>query len=650
MVRCLGALVLAAVLLLPARPARAWVGGANPVGAPAVAMPAASWFANTEQALRADLTGTTQARPELVAGGGIAITASGARCDGSTDDHAAIDAFLARHAHGATIVIPPGRRCAIAAGDLVVPPGVRIVGAGTPVRPSAAGVMKGSGFVLGPHDTIVMGAGSRLENVGIWRAGLIAHPTASQAIGAVQAWGAERSVAVTIPANTGGVSLEGLFIEGLNTAILARAGEFDIDRVWIDCYNGIAVTRAADNSHIADVRLEPFYSGRTDPASGSWDRMGIAFDFWNNDTGLYLTRAFAFMWANGIVVNDIGIASITDSGFEWNATVGGGIPTGVDGIRYLNGNPAQQLRGSYFGGYATDVSVETAELTATDVDALSSTVAGFYLGGGQAPATTIAIGGTPVAGSTVTATATLTGRALGATPVAVAVGYTAVAGDTQETMAEGLAQAIDAEPTLIAARIGATWSGAVARIDGPADVALRVSAAATGGITVTSGIGPAGSGGSGAIVAARVEPARGPAFVVGNRAAGALAWTIADPYLNNATQALRPGWLQVWAPRYPLYLSGIPWSAFVNGGRLHGCGTGSTISATATDGDGTITEGAGAAGCTLVFATPFYDAPVCLVTPLGGAPVTVLPPRPTALTVTNPRADREAFAYRCRPG
>ena len=253
---------------------------------------------------------------------GSSIDASGAAGDGVTDDTPKINAYLATFTKGGRVWLPAGKQYLINSANLAVPANVTLEGLSSPQSPAGAISLSGaSGFILNPAYTISLGRGAQLRDLFIQRSGLIANPSSAQVISAVAQWGAERSVAVTIPANIGGTLLFDLFIEGFNTCAKASAGEFSMQWISGDCYNGIEVTSAGDNHYIDNVRFEPYYALSTSPATGSWARPGIAFNLHDGNTGTYLTRVFSFMYASGVLLSNTGVTQIANSGFEWAASV-----------------------------------------------------------------------------------------------------------------------------------------------------------------------------------------------------------------------------------------------------------------------------------------------------------------------------------------
>jgi hypothetical protein len=77
------------------------------------------------------------------------------------------------------------------------------------------------------------------------------------------------------------------------------------------------------------------------------------------------------------------------------------------------------------------------------------------------------------------------------------------------------------------------------------------------------------------------------------------------------------------------------------------CGTSPSLSATASDTKGTITEGAMATGCTLTFGSAFTTAPDCVISSANGAPFTGYTTNTAALTITNASASGNKYTYHC---
>ncbi len=292
---------------------------------------------------------------------GISLSASNAIGNGVTDDTAAINTFLARFTAGARVSLPAGKFYLINSGNLVVPAGVTIEGAGNPFALGGTAMLAGCGFLVNPAYSIVMRDHSSLRGVRVLRPGLLAAPTAAQAIASIATWGAESSVGISIPPNINGVVIHDVGIVGFNTAIKAQAGEFHLNRIWIDCYNGVAVTAAGDNHYISEVRCEPFYcTGAGVPAAGgAWDRPGIAFNLYGGNTGGTLDRCFSFMWRTGLVINAIGVTQITGCGFEVQASLLNGVNSSTTaGVVFTSGTHSAEIiiADCYLNGFGTGVS------------------------------------------------------------------------------------------------------------------------------------------------------------------------------------------------------------------------------------------------------------------------------------------------------
>ena len=105
---------------------------------------------------------------------GSAIVESGAKCDGTTDDTAAINRFLGGFKAGGLVLILAGRHAPIASGDLVVPDNVIIAGEAAAWQRRSDQQM-GSGFLLNPAYTIDMHQNAALHRRPAGRAGAQPH-------------------------------------------------------------------------------------------------------------------------------------------------------------------------------------------------------------------------------------------------------------------------------------------------------------------------------------------------------------------------------------------------------------------------------------------------------------------------------------------
>jgi len=583
------------------------------------------------------LTGAAQAAPPERA----FLSESGAAGNGKTDDTAAVNRYLDGMHDGGVVRVPAGHFYRIRSGNLVVPAGVRISGDVSPLgSPEANPFERSGGFIIAPPYTIELRHGAELENLSILRDGLVPNPTATDVIAAVKQWGTEYNAGVTLPQNSGGQqSLRGLFIEGFNTCIRAYVGRFSIQHVAGDCYNGIETTAGGDNYYIDDVRFEPFYSLGTRAITGSWARPGIAFNLHDGNTGSVLTRVFSFMWANGLVFNNTGVAQVANSGFEWQAGVGNSI-AGTVGVRWINHNSETSIDDVYVNGFDTAFSDEgVGEVMIRSAALGKTTVAGFNLGGTTARPTTITLSGNVAPGSAVSAI--VAGAGITGSPVSV--GYAAEAGDTRQRVALALAQAIDARQALITARVFAAARESVVTVYWPRTMAATVTARASGGLVAAIGTGVAEPGSYGAIIAPNVGWM--PAFRVGPLVSH---WNIVAPYLGNAH--LPKGWLIIDPSSINrVLLSGVPWSEGVSYGDLSACGRIPSIAADSGDTHGSLTEGEGATGCTLTFITPFVTPPTCVVSSPDGAPLIGYVASTTVLRIYNPIYPHARYAYICTP-
>ncbi len=548
---------------------------------------------------------------------GLAIMeGAGVACDGVTDDTLAINRYLQTLTRGGTVFVPAGRECLIGSANLNVPENVIIAGAGSAMSPLQAITLSGAaGFVLGPSSTIVMQHGAQLRDLFIRSTELLPNPTADQAIAAVSAWGKSSGVAITIPAHTGGVRLSNDFIVGFNTAIRAHAGEFDFDGLWFDCYNGIEVTAAADNSYIDNVRGEPFYSLRTPASSGSWARPGIAFELHDGNTGTVLTRVFSFMYASGLVMDNAGVTQVSGSGFEWQPTLGNGV-TGTTGIRWINHNAETSVDNTYVNGFDTPLSDEgIGEVVIRHVSAPSATVTGAYLGGSKYDFGKIIFDENAKVGNSISI--------VFSDPSAI-VTYIVKPGDTLARLAAALARRINRSQPLTAARIYARTSDDTVSIVRPAARRATVFTSTSAGVRVAATSGTARPGSYGILSDFNAPFSNVPNITAGDEQGTTMAWTIANPYVSNG--GLHPGWLMAPAPKeyQQLSLSGVAWSLEP---AVTACGSGAF--SRGTDQAGQIKTGSGiVTTCKVTFRTPYPWAPRSVALTTSNAGVLAAPSRP----------------------
>ena len=569
-----------------------------------------------------------------------------AMCDGTADDTIAINTYLASLPIGSTVVMPTGKFCLINSGNVQIPAGIRIQGSGGPFQPQFGGEPRGSGFKLNPAYTIIMnGAGSQLANVAIIRAGLTVNPTDMQVKSEIAKWGAEESVAVTIPPNVGGVNLESLFIVGFNRCIASNAGQFSLRTLLMDCYNGIDVTRfAGDTFTISDVKLEPIYAFHVTSATGAWARPGIGLNIYGTAAGAEVSHFFTFMYANGVVVNDDGGVQINNSHFEWQHSIGNGI-TGTTALRTIGNPTLSSFSDIQITGFDAPVSIESVgETRLVNISVLGEPTGGgpsYYLGGQSAIAAILTVEDTLTPGGTISAN--FTSASIMGSPVTAT--YTMGSSDTAATAATGLAQAVNHIQALISAHVSAVSSGAVATFFWPAAMTVVVTNSASGGRSLRQSTARAHGGSAGSIVGAhQVTSGVVPVF---QTLVNTGYWQIDTPYFY---KPLPSGWLSVASPNNGgITLSGIPWSN-ISASNLSACGDGSpTVRAGSNDSDFAITTGKSAVGCVLTFTTPFYKAPLCQFTSENGITLTSVVPEMNKVTIKHRAASDAVFVGHCEP-
>jgi hypothetical protein len=647
-------------------------------------------FGATVSNLGNGVAGVTVPTPAFNSYPGQFITAgAGVVCDYSyatntgTDNTAAINAYLASFDtggafHGAWIIVPYGQLCLIDSGALVVPNNIAITGSLGNQWPAAAiGLYQLSGFVLNTANgaTIQVNNGYRLDHLFVGRKGMTQNLTTGQeaaAVAEVNTWAVDQSIGITIPAHTGGGLISDLFIIGFNTLVKAYSGDFTIENTQGDGWNGIDSANSGSQCIINNVHLAGFHTqgttattfvtvaGQSFTQGPAW-RGGIAFNY-HDGGGCATSHSYAFEWANFMVMNYSG-QHVDHSGGEYHTSFAGTY-TGAVGLRVM-GNSTGWFQDDAVNAYDLyNVSVEGASSPIFDImdTGVAQSAAGFHIGGALATPTIITYGGTPTTGTTGTVTFTAAGQSW--SPLTVS--YTANATDSAATFAVAMEQAIDRNPTLIANQVFATtaapYPSPVMTINWPPGLAMTISGTAagsacgavTGTLICATSTGSALSGTQGHISRASIAGATSE-HVGFQFDPNVLLWQIDQP--TGIGGALPAQWLVTDASNVNnIRLSNITWSG-QQGANLSGGGSGPSISATATDAYGTITEGSVATGIQLNFVTKFPWVPDFMVTsPSGVVPSwTVLtdgatPPHATGLLITNAAGSGAQIAYRAMIG
>lgn len=135
------------------------------------------------------------------------IRASGAVCDGITDDASAINTWIATLSAGARVVVPATKQCAVLSADLTIPAGVTLEGQGAFQDNAGGSLLSGPAIVLSSSYTIVTSGGTTVRNLKILRPGLLASPTSGQTEAAVAAWAAEAAFLPTSSSTASGTVL-----------------------------------------------------------------------------------------------------------------------------------------------------------------------------------------------------------------------------------------------------------------------------------------------------------------------------------------------------------------------------------------------------------------------------------------------------------
>ena len=136
----------------------------------------------------------------------------GATCNGTADDTTALNTMAANSHY----VIPAGAVCVINSGNVTIPAGTLLEGNAS-VSSNWYTLTGITGIAINPAYSIIMGYGTTLSKLFIYRKGLQANPTAAQAAalyGPTGTLSAETSTAIVYPANTASGTINNLFVVG----------------------------------------------------------------------------------------------------------------------------------------------------------------------------------------------------------------------------------------------------------------------------------------------------------------------------------------------------------------------------------------------------------------------------------------------------
>lgn len=253
--------------------------------------------------------------------------------DGVTDDSPAfLAAATALGATGGTITMPNSFKCLIDTNlNLTALPNITIQGnyglTGTPGNNVAApyGNM-GSALIVNSAATITLGSGSGIQGCLIYRKGM-AFPAANSA--------AYAGVAVT--AGGDDTYLSNCLLLGFATAYLFSNHNRCTHRyVSVDCLTGFDISTSTDSVIFDSCRGWPYatVAAGTNTRSGSFIRGRAQVD------GLEISNCFSYGYLNGLRLNTVSDALVTNSFFDSTgahaSSIGINLETNVTGCQFNN--------------------------------------------------------------------------------------------------------------------------------------------------------------------------------------------------------------------------------------------------------------------------------------------------------------------------
>lgn len=202
---------------------------------------------------------------------------------------------------------------------------------------------------LNSSATITMRSGSSLKGLYIVRSGLI-YPVIGTSEVARYA-----GTAITVAAGSHGATIEDCLILGFNKGIYSpTTGDkqrLRVQRVNIDCNNGIEHNNAYDIAYIDQVHCFPFGTIGSAQADAVHQRSGTAFKFTVFGDWHKITNCFSFGYNRGFVISDCNEVTLTNCGADYTPTLGSNQPIGFE----ILGN-SQQIKlincnsvGNYIG-------------------------------------------------------------------------------------------------------------------------------------------------------------------------------------------------------------------------------------------------------------------------------------------------------------
>ena len=575
-----------------------------------------------------------------VVGNPISVTGPGlgATCNGVVDDTAALNSM----ASNSRYIIPAGKVCVVNSANLSIPSGTVLEGGAAPSA-SWYGLTGITGIALNPSYTILMNNGSALKSLFIYRKGLLANPTASQAASAVSAWGNESSVAITYPANIAQLLLQDLFIEGFNTCMSFYAGNFTATHINGDCYNGAEVQSAGDNYYLDNVRFEPFYSLGTNSADSThpWARPGIGFNLHDGDTGGVLTKDFTFMYRSGFVLNNVGGTQLVGNNAEWQSGIDGATSYTV-GYRILTSTQVYSTA-NFANGFSIGQDIASVIYQSTG-DSINPTYQSLLIEGVSSASQTIVYSGAPTVGDQIKAT--FTSSAVTGSPLTIT--YTVVSGDTPGSIATKMTRLINANQALIGASIWAQNSALnTILLYYPNADSLTISNSVVG-TTVATQTSTTGFYGAAPFISSALLSVPNGGYGIYLNGQPSFGQIIGPDF---STYTLPANWLGQAGGDYTanITFSGVRWSSSPT---LTSCGSGAHLAGgNNTDAGGTVQEGASVSSCTLNFYTSWPTATVsCIVSSRTGIPLTVSTLNATQLVITHSSQSAMNWDYRCSIG
>lgn len=306
----------------------------------------------------------------------VSVSDFGAVGNGITDDSTAINnAFASLGIAGGTVIVPNGYRCRVGS-DISIPFNCRLEGMKAPIgtiNPSNFDLMS-CALLLNSGVSIILTNASQIANLLITKYGQMWNRTSTQI--AAEFTG----TAIVIANSSTDMLIEDVTIIGFDYGIRSITGATNvsrvrINRVNIDCNNGVLLENSYDVCYLREIHCWPFASvnSTAEPQNAQLKRSGTGIQLLGTNDWTKVTDCFTFGYANGYRVNAGDSVTFLSCGADYPPiTIADGSKGFlIDGdsyeVRIIGGQAAAMDIGVYVNVTSTDNKVTIADLNVWEI-------------------------------------------------------------------------------------------------------------------------------------------------------------------------------------------------------------------------------------------------------------------------------------------